>query len=64
LRTKEVLGAPWSEINLADRLWTIPAERMKAEKEHRVPLSARVIAILEEMAQLRDGEFVFPGANR
>ena len=64
LRTKEVLGAPWSEINLDDRLWTIPAERMKAEKEHRVPLSARVIAILEEMAQLRDGEFVFPGANR
>jgi integrase len=64
LRTKEVLGAPWSEINVADRLWTIPAERMKAEKEHRVPLSAPAIAILEDMAQLRDGEFVFPGANR
>jgi integrase len=62
LRTKEVLGAPWLEINLADRLWTIPPERMKAEKEHRVPLSAPAIAIIEELAQRR-GEFVFLGAK-
>jgi integrase len=64
LRTNEVLGAPWSEIDLAERVWTIPAERMKAEKEHRVPLSAPAIAILADMAKLRDGEFIFPGAKR
>src|SRR5262249_15904357 len=50
--------------NLAEKVWVIPAERMKAEKEHRVPLSAPAIAILEDMAKLRDGEFVFPGAKR
>jgi integrase len=40
-RTGEVIGAKWSEINLADKLWTIPPERMKAGREHRVPLSER-----------------------
>jgi integrase len=62
-RTGEVLGARWSEVDLAERLWTVPAERMKAGKENRVPLSSAALAILEEMAAIRDGEFVFPGAK-
>ena len=62
-RTGEVIGARWEEINLAERLWTIPAERMKAGKEHRVPLSAPALAILENLAKVREGEFVFPGGR-
>jgi len=71
-RTGEVLGAKWSEIDIAAKLWTIPPERMKAGKEHRVPLSARAVAILEELKPLAhadgardDGSaFVFPGGKR
>jgi integrase len=74
-RTGEVIGARWGEIDLAAKLWTVPASRMKAGKEHRVPLGARAIAILEEMKQLSDactGEQsdepakanVFPGGKR
>lgn len=48
-RTGEVLGATWLEIDLSNHLWTIPAERMKAGKEHRVPLSAEAVAILSEI---------------
>jgi integrase len=61
-RTSEVLNAQWGEIDLANRLWVIPGERMKAGKEHRVPLSDRAIEILEEMAANRERDFVFPGA--
>ena len=60
-RTGEVLGARWDEINLAERLWTIPAARMKAGKEHRVPLSDAALAIIEAMAAIRTCDFVFPG---
>jgi integrase len=62
-RTGEVIGARWSEINLREKLWTIPAERMKAGKEHRVPLSSRAVEILEAIhsgSSAPDG-FVFPG---
>jgi integrase len=62
-RTGEVIGARWSEINIAERLWNIPAERMKGGREHRVPLSAAALAIVEAMAALRRGEFVFPGGK-
>jgi integrase len=62
-RTDEVLDAPWDEINFADRIWTIPAERMKAEKEHRVPLSDAAVAILEQMREIRSSDFIFPGRN-
>jgi len=62
-RTGEVIGAQWSEITLAERLWTVPAARMKAGKEHRVPLCDRAIEIFEEMQQIRDGDFVFPGGR-
>ncbi len=65
-RTGEVIGARWDEFNLAEHLWTIPADRMKAGKEHRVPLSDAALAIVEQMATIRSGDFVFPGgrANR
>jgi integrase len=67
-RTGETLGARWCEIDLAEKLWTVPGERMKAGREHRVPLSVPAMAVLREMAKLRPasdakGEaFVFPGA--
>jgi integrase len=63
-RTGEVIGARWDEISLADRLWTVPGERMKAGKEHRVPLSARALAIIEAMKEKRESDFVFPGGKR
>lgn len=59
-RTGEVIGARWDEFDLDGRAWTIPPERMKAEKEHRVPLCDRSIKILKELQYL-GGEFVFPG---
>jgi integrase len=59
-RTGEVLGARWSEI--ANDVWTIPAERMKSGREHRVPLSKRTLAILNALP--RDNEFVFPGHGK
>jgi integrase len=62
-RTGEVIGARWEEIDIAGRLWIVPGARMKASKEHRVPLSSRALAILEEMAAIRRGDFVFPGAR-
>jgi integrase len=62
-RTGETIGARWSEFDLLDKTWTVPAERMKAGKAHRVPLSARALGILEEMQVHRhvDDGFVFPG---
>ena len=54
-RIGEVLGARWSEIDLDARIWTIPASRMKAEREHRVPLSDRAIEILRETGDKRTG---------
>lgn len=60
-RTSEVLLADWSEIKLDERLWVIPPARMKAGKEHRVPLSDFVVAILKQLPH-RDGYF-FPGAK-
>ncbi len=48
-RTGEIIGAKWSEIDMAERVWIIPAERMKAGKEHRVPLNDRSIEILKKL---------------
>ena len=64
-RTGETMLARWTELDLLDKTWTIPAGRMKAGREHRVPLSARALAILEEMQTHRDGDdgFVFPGGK-
>jgi integrase len=60
-RSGEVLGATWSEIDLGKKIWTIPANRMKAGREHRVPLCNRAISILQKVNELKAGEFVFPG---
>ncbi|MGC2523333.1 MAG: site-specific integrase, partial [Stellaceae bacterium] len=62
-RTGEVIGATWAEIDLEGRLWTISAERMKAGREHRVPLSEPAVAILRTMAGVRTGKYVFPGGR-
>ena len=62
-RTGEVRGATWDEIDLQQKAWTVPAARMKAGKEHRVPLSARAVAILREQEARREGDYVFPGRN-
>ena len=58
-RSGEVRGATWAEIDLEGALWTVPASRMKAGREHRVPLSTSATAILNGMPRV--GEFVFPG---
>jgi len=63
-RTGEVLGAKWDEIDLANRIWTVPATRMKAGREHRVPLTSRALAILADLHVLRTSEYVFPGLKR
>jgi integrase len=62
-RTGEVLGARWSELNLRDKLWTVPAARMKARREHVVPLSPRTVDLLKAItAERHDPEgYVFPG---
>ena len=61
-RTSEVLGARWEEIDLEGRTWTVPASRIKAGREHRVPLSSRCIALLKDVQSISDGgQFVFPG---
>jgi integrase len=61
VRTGEAIGAPWDEFDLAERTWTIPPERMKTDKEHRVPLSDVALAILEDLGKVRRGNFVFSG---
>jgi integrase len=63
-RTGEVLGAKFHEFDLDERLWSVPGERMKGGKGHRVPLSPRAVAIVKEMAANRLSDFVFPGARR
>jgi integrase len=63
-RTSEVLEARWSEVNLEGATWTIPATRMKAGREHRVPLAKRCVDILRRARHLSAGsEFVFPGRS-
>ncbi|MFZ5380311.1 tyrosine-type recombinase/integrase [Aeromonas hydrophila] len=61
VRPGEAAGTRWDEIDLPNKVWTIPAERMKMKEEHTVPLSSQAIEILDEMQKFRRGEFVFPG---
>ena len=65
-RTGEVLGVNWAELDLDAGEWTVPASRMKAKKEHRVPLSGRALEILRELKGDREqpAGFVFPGERR
>jgi integrase len=64
-RTNEILFAQWPEIDLEAKTWTVPAERMKMKREHRVPLSARCIEILKKAKELSmGGEYIFPGQRQ
>ncbi len=63
-RSGEVLGARWQEIDLADKVWVVPAGRMKAAREHRVPLTLRMLEILGEVGAGDRGPFVFRGGRR
>jgi integrase len=63
-RTGEVIGARWDEISMMERLWTVSADRMKAGKEHRVPVSEAAMAVVGEMQRIRESEFVFPGGRK
>jgi integrase len=64
VRSDEALSAKWSEIDESARLWTIPPERTKREREHRVSLSAQALAVLEHMKSVRQNEYIFPGHRR
>jgi integrase len=64
-RSGEIRGAVWPEIDMKAKVWEIPAERMKMKRAHRVPLSARAVAILEEAKAISDGsDLVFPGTKK
>ena len=63
-RTGEVIGAKWDEVDLQTAIWTVPASRMKAKREHRVPLTARSVEILNSIKPFRNGDFVFPGRKK
>lgn len=63
-RTSEVIEARWDEFDLGAGVWRIPAERMKAGKEHRIPLSPAAKVLLEHMQSIKQNEFVFPGQRK
>ncbi len=62
-RSGEVRGATWDEIDLKAKLWTIPATRMKMSREHRVPLSAAALELLQALPRYVDNELVFPSVR-
>jgi integrase len=60
-RTTEAVASRWSELDLDAALWTLPAERAKAGREHRIPLAPAVVALLRRLAKAKISEFVFSG---
>ncbi len=60
-RTSEVLNATWNELDLVNDVWTIPAERMKARKEHRVPICAQLRRLIDELPRQANSSYLFPG---
>jgi len=62
-RSGEVRGATWGEIDLDGKMWTIPAGRMKAEKEHQVPLSEEAVALLKGMPRIAGTDLIFPNTK-
>ena len=62
-RSGEVRGATWNEIDLNEGVWIIPAGRMKAKREHRVPLSGKAVSLLNALPRLDGTELVFPGTS-
>jgi integrase len=63
-RSGEILGMRWPEVDFEKGVWTVPASRMKAGREHRVPLATRAITILRGLEETKVSEFVFPGQVR
>ncbi len=62
-RTSEVLQAQWNEIDREAAVWTIPPERTKTRREHRVPLSDATLSILESLRRIEGNPYLFPGAR-
>jgi integrase len=62
-RTSEIIGARWDEIDFTTNTWTIPAARMKAGREHRIPLTRQAVAVIEGMQAFKLNDFVFPGRS-
>jgi integrase len=62
-RTGEVIGATWEEVDLTEKVWTVGASRMKAGKEHRVPLSARAVKVLQSLPREDDNPYLFIGGK-
>jgi integrase len=63
LRTSEVINATWDEIDLRAKVWTVPAERMKGNREHRVPLCDRIVTILRALPRDKGNPYVFFGGK-
>ena len=63
VRSGEARGARWAEVDREAATWTIPADRMKAGREHRVPLSRAALAVLDRAAAIREGALVFPSSR-
>jgi len=63
-RTGEIIGARWDEVDLNEKVWVVPGARMKASREHRVPLSGPALAVLKQMNEIRESDFVFPGGKK
>ena len=62
-RSGEVRGARWGEVDLRAKLWVVPLERMKAKKEHRVPLSEQAIKLLKALPRIEGTDLIFPGRD-
>jgi len=62
-RTSEVLKAEWGEVDFKAKIWTVPAARMKAGKDHEIPLSDRAVSVLRGLHEKRLSDFIFPGAK-
>ena len=62
-RSGEAVGATWGEIDFDAKVWVVPKHRMKAGREHRVPLSDAAMGVLRAMRAIRQSPYVFPGAN-
>lgn len=62
-RSGEVRGATWNEIDLDEEVWIIPSERMKAEREHRIPLSPAALTLLNDLPRILGTDLIFPSSK-
>ncbi|BBI60561.1 hypothetical protein HSBAA_18670 [Vreelandella sulfidaeris] len=63
-RTSEVLNSEWNELDLNNATWTIPADRMKANREHRVPLSRQAVELLSNLPRVKANTYIFAGMKQ